>query len=457
MIPPWLAPPPPAEPVPREEVRGKYTYWRNRQLFSTYIGYIVYYFLRQNITAASPLMIRDLGVTKAAFGVFFTLHGVVYGVAKYVAGTIADRSNPRLLLSLGLLMAALCNFGLGLSSTITLLGILWVLNGFFQGFGFPPSARVLSHWFRPRERGLKWAIFNTSHQVGTFAILSLSAYWGTHYGWRYCFILPAVIGVVTALFLFAAVRDTPASLGLPPVEEPWDVDDAPVSFTPAREEESEEPGPIGIPNSEPVDEENLAILVRRRVYRNPALWLACFANFFVYAVRYGILNWSVIYLTEVKEISLVKAGLVSGIFEISGLFGCLTAGWATDRFFQSRRAPVCFFSMLLCAIWVVAYWQVPPGNWQMSAVCIAGIGFTVYGPQFLGGLMSADLAGKRAAGTAVGFHGFFGYLSLLLSGVGVSQLQAHFGWDGAYLMLAVAAVLGALVFIPIWKAGPVQE
>lgn len=455
-IPNWLAPPGPAEPVDRASVKGQYLYWRNRQLFSTYIGYIVYYFLRQNITAASPLMIKDLGVTKAAFGVFFTLHGLVYGVAKYVAGTIADRSNPRFVLSLGLLAAALCNFGLGMSSTVTVIGVLWVLNGFFQGFGFPPSARVLSHWFRPRERGVKWAIFNTSHQVGTFAILSLSAYWGSQFGWRYCFLIPAGIGVVTAAFLVAAVRDTPPSLGLPPVEEPWEVEDAPLGFTPADGLPREEPGPIGFA-ADVVIEEPLAELVRRRVYRNPALWLSCFANFFVYAVRYGILNWSVIYMTEMKQVSLVKAGLVSGIFEIAGLFGCLMAGWATDRFFQSRRAPVCFFSMLLCAVFVVAYWQVPPGNWQMSAVCIAGIGFTVYGPQFLGGLMSADLAGKRAAGTAVGFHGFFGYLSLVLSGVGVSALHAHFGWDGAYVMLAASAVLGALVFVPIWNAGPVQE
>lgn len=440
----------------RSSVKSQYLYWRHRQLFSTYIGYIVYYFLRQNITAASPLMIRDLGVTKAAFGVFFTLHGLVYGVAKYVAGTIADRSNPRFVLSLGLLAAALCNFGLATSSTVTLIGVLWVLNGFFQGFGFPPSARVLSHWFRPRERGLKWAIFNTSHQVGTFAILALSAYWGSHYGWRFCFLIPAVIGLLTSLFLVMRVRDTPASLGLPPVEEPWDVEEAPLSFTPSGELPREEAGPIGF-DTEIVKEEPLADLVRRRVYRNPALWLSCFANFFVYAVRYGILNWSVIYITEVKKLSLVKAGLVSGIFEISGLFGCLAAGWATDRFFQSRRAPVCFFSMLLCAVFIVAYWKVPPGNWQLTAAFIAGIGFTVYGPQFLGGLMSADLAGKRAAGTAVGFHGFFGYLSLMLSGVGVSALQSRFGWDGAYVMLAISSVLGALVFIPIWNAGPVQE
>ncbi|MBN9420363.1 MAG: MFS transporter [Candidatus Eremiobacteraeota bacterium] len=450
-IPKWLAPPEPAEPIPAEQVKGRYYYWRKRQLISTYIGYVVYYFLRKNIPVAAPLMIKDLGISKTAFGIFFTLHDLIYGFAKYVAGMMADRSNPRLLLPIGLVLAAVCNFAFGLSSTVMVLGVLWVLNGFFQGFGFPPSARILSHWFRPRERGLKWGIFNTSHMVGTFSIMTLSAYWGGLYGWRYCFFLPALVGVGTAVFLYSSVRDTPASLGLPPVEEPWDEDEIGVGLSPDTSESSE----IGLA-SVPVDEE-LAALVRRRVYQNPALWLACFANFFVYTVRYGILNWAAIYLTEVKNVSLVQAGLVSGIFEIAGLVGCLVAGWATDRFFQSRRAPVCFFSMLLCAGFIVAYWQAPAGNWQMSAICIAGIGFTVYGPQFLGGLMSADLAGKRAAGTAVGFHGFFGYLSGILSGIGVSALHAHFGWQGAYVMLAASAVLGALVFVPIWNAGPVQE
>ena len=164
-LPAWLAPPPAIEPVARAEIYPKYKYWRNRQLLSTYIGYIVYYFLRKNIPVAAPLMTKDLGISKAAFGMFFTLHDLIYGFAKYVAGTLADRSNPRILLSLGLLMAALCNVGFGLGSTVTVLGVLWVLNGFFQGFGFPPSARILSHWFRPRERGLKWGIFLNTPKI----------------------------------------------------------------------------------------------------------------------------------------------------------------------------------------------------------------------------------------------------------------------------------------------------
>lgn len=455
-IPNWLAPPPPGEPVPRDQVSERYRYWRHRQLSSTYIGYVTYYCLRKNIPVALPLIKSQLGITSTTIGMILTLHDLVYGFAKYLAGTIADRANPRILLSLGLLLAAAANLGFGLASTAVVLGVLWVLNGFFQGFGFPPSARILSHWFRPSERGLKWGIFNTSHQVGTFAILALGGYWGSLYGWRSCFLFPALIGLVGAIFVYASVRDTPASLGLPSVDEAWDEGQAELGFTPTPGE-SEEPGPIGFQSFEAAPEEDLAQLVRRRVYRNPALWLACLANFFVYTVRFGILNWAPLYLTQVKHCSVAAAGVMTGTFELAGLAGCLMAGWVTDRFFASRRAPACFFCMLACVAFIVAYWKAPDGNLQWSTFCLAGVGFTVYGPQFLGGLMSADLAGKRAAGTAVGFHGFFGYLSGVLSGVGMSALEQHFGWNAAYEMLTVSALLGALVFIPIWNARPVEE
>lgn len=442
----------------RQKLAQRYYYWRNRQLSATYVGYVVYYCLRKNIPIAVPLLTQDLGITKMAFGIFFTLHDLVYGAAKFVAGVAADRFNPRLLISLGLLLAALTNFGFSLGSTVAVLGSLWVLNGFFQGFGFPPSARILSYWFRPRERGVKWGIFNTSHQVGTALILALGGYLGHHYGWRAVFWGPAILGVVTALFLWWRVRDTPESLGLPPVESNWDrPEEKEVGFTqfePASQDR--EAGPIGA-GSETTQQEELSSLVRRRVYRNPAIWLSCLANFFVYSVRYGVLNWAPVYLTEVKGISLVKAGLMTGTFELAGLVGCLVAGWATDRFYSSRRAPVCVFWMLACCLFVFLFWKAPQGNIAWATFCLAGVGFTVYGPQFLGGLMSADLAGKRAAGTAVGFHGFFGYLSGLLSGMGVSFVVTHWGWDTAYALILLCSLLAALSFVPIWNARPVDE
>ena len=40
------------------------------------------------------------------------------------------------------------------------------LNGWFQGMGWPPSGRVLVHWYSVSERGGKTAIWNVAHNVG---------------------------------------------------------------------------------------------------------------------------------------------------------------------------------------------------------------------------------------------------------------------------------------------------
>ena len=58
-----------------------------------------------------------------------------------------------------------------LSSAVYALGVFWVLNGWFQGMGFPPCARGLTHWFGAGERGTKFAIWNTSHSIGAAGAL----------------------------------------------------------------------------------------------------------------------------------------------------------------------------------------------------------------------------------------------------------------------------------------------
>ena len=449
-----LLPPPPAlERVPAAEIPGKFEYWRGRLLWSSYLGYAVYYMLRKNIPIVVTSMTDDLGISITAFGIFFTLHDLTYGGAKFLSGLMADRCNPRVLVPLGLLMAALANVVFGLSSSVAVLGVAWVVNGFFQGFGFPPTARILSYWFKSSERGVKWAIFNTSHQVGTFAILVLGGYLASHYGWRSCFLLPAVLGIATTFFLYNRLRDTPDSLGLPPIET-YDPNSRQLISPHVNPDPVDEKLPRGGPVHE---EEDVASLTRRKVFRNPAIWLACAGNFFVYTVRYGVLNWAPTFLHKVKHTELTSAGFMTGCFELAGLVGCLTAGYVSDRVFQGRRAPACVFSMLACAVFVFLFWHCPEGDPGLATFYIAGIGFTVYGPQFLGGVMAADLATKRAAGAAVGLHGLFGYLSGLLSGYGLSTVVEHYGWDGAYAGLTMFAALGALPFLPIWNTGPAEE
>ena len=92
----------------------------------------------------------------------------------------------------------------------------------------------------------------------------------------------------------------------------------------------------------------------------------------------------------------------------------------------------------------------PARQRSVTLLCLSG--FFIYGPQTLVGIAAANLATKRAAASAVGLTGFFGYLSTALSGVGVGWLVERYGWDAGFLMFIAAAVVGTLLFALCWPA-----
>lgn len=92
-----------------------------------------------------------------------------------------------------------------------------------------------------------------------------------------------------------------------------------------------------------------------------------------------------------------------------------------------------------------------PSMWL--ATCLLGAaGFCIYGPQALVGIAAANIATKKAAATAVGFTGLFGYASTLVSGWGLGLLAQHYGWDVAVGALILIAVVGTLIFMAAWTA-----
>jgi len=74
------------------------------------------------------------------------------------------------------------------------------------------------------------------------------------------------------------------------------------------------------------------------------------------------------------------------------------------------------------------------------------VGFLLLGPySYLAGAMSMDFGGKRGSATAAGVIDGVGYLAGWLSGDTVARVTVAFGWKNAFLALAGAAFLTALV------------
>lgn len=177
-------------------------------------------------------MILSKRFSKGELGIALSAVSIAYGFSKFVMGTVSDRSNARMFLTLGLVLTAIINLLLGFipffTSSITIMFIMLFLVGWFQGMGWPPSGRVLVHWFSVSERGSKTSIWNVAHNVGgglmapiaTWGISMTALYnFGYLKGFEGVFIYPALLAIIIAIFSYILIRDTPQSQGLPPIEQ----------------------------------------------------------------------------------------------------------------------------------------------------------------------------------------------------------------------------------------------
>ena len=410
-----------------KEIAEKYRYWQKRVLLASIIGYATFYFVRKNLSIALPFIEHGLGIRKANLGLFLTMHGLLYGVSKFGNGFLADRGNSRAFLVVGLAASAVMNVLFGLSSAVVTMGVIWMLNGWFQGMGFPPCARLITNWFPPKELATKFSIWNSSHCIGGGLIVILCGYLVT-FGWRYCFFVPAGIALACAAYIWLTTPDTPPSVGLPEVEGTHD----------------------GTPQQQ--SREEFRAFVLKQVFGNKYIWLVSAANFFVYTVRYAVLDWGPTLLTESKHIQISHAGWMVATFEACGLVGAIIGGRITDRFLGGRAVRACLVYMILATVSIVIFWKVPVQSELLTTALLGAVGFFIYGPQCLLAVTAANLATKRAAATAVGLTSIFGYASTVLSGWGLGALADRYGWDAVFKVLLMATIAGVLLFAAAWSA-----
>lgn len=416
-----------------ERVKQEYKRWRIRTFYGMYAGYTFFYFSRKSFVFAMPSLMQDLGFSKGDLGFLASALSIAYGLSKFLSGIVADRSNPRYFMAIGLMLTGVFNIFFGLSSSIFLFAIFWSLNGWFQGWGWPPCARLLTHWYSQKERGRWWGFWNTSHSVGGALIPILAAFLAQGWGWRYALYVPGVLCILVGFFIINRLRDTPQSLGLPPIEK-------------FRND---------YPETHQGDEEEKELSVKEilveHVLKNRFIWILAISYFFVYIIRTGINDWSLLYLVEVKGYSLIAAGTTVSWFEVGGIFGSLVAGWASDKVFNGKRGPVNVLFSLGVIFALAALWFSPKSFLLLDSALLFSVGFLIFGPQMLIGMAAAELAHKKAAATATGFIGWIAYIGSASAGYPLGLVTQVWGWYGFFAVLSACGALSVLLLAPLWR------
>jgi len=428
----WFKPAPHLPRLAPVEVARRYPAYRWRIFEAAFIAYATFYVVRNNFAPVSKEIGAALHYDKSMIGDLLAGTAIAYGLGKFVMGYLADRSDARKYVAVGMLLTAALNFLFGATANYWSHLFLWTINGFVQGMGYGPCTRGLSHWYSVKERGKIFGVWNISHNIGGGIAGFLAAWCAKHWGWQSAFYVPGIIAVIGALYLFWRMRDTPQSQGLPPVEEYKN------DWPPGERHEQEL---------------NFKEMFLKYILPNRMLWILSFANIFVYIARYAMVDWGPTYLKEVKGASLTEGGFSTTVIEFAGAAGMLTMGWVSDKL-GGRRARVSVMAMIPLALAFVGILLAPAGMLWLDLVLFAVIGFLVYVPVMYSGVMSLDLTSKKAVGTAAGFVGFFGYVGRVIQGKGIGWIAQHHGWDAALWSVVGCTAVGIVLLAFLWNVRP---
>jgi len=417
-------------------VKDQYHYWRLRTLYSMFIGYALYYFARRSFTFVMPGLIEDLHFEKSELGILVSILSISYGISKFTSSTLFDRYrfSPRYFMAFGLIISGILNIIFGMSSSLIVFAICWGLNGWFQGFGWPPCARLLTCWYSQNERGSWWSTWSASLNVGAFIIPWLVGACLFYFDCRAGMYIPGIICIIGGLFLINRLRDSPQALGLPAIEVYRE------DFTGVSKKDLNEIPPT------------FKQLLFDYVLNNKYIWLLAISYFFIYVVRTGVGEWTALFLYEEKGYSRLSANGVVSLFEVGGFCGSLAAGWASDRLFRAKRGPVNVLFAIGLLLTITMFWWLPENSPQLASCMMFCIGFMTFGPQMLIGLAAAELSHKKASSTASGFVGCISYFGAAMAGYPLASIAQHHGWNGFFWVLLACAGFAIAMLLPLWNA-----
>lgn len=166
-----------------------------RQNFGVMLLYVI-----GNFSSATGISSDDMSVKLA---VVLTAMTISYGIGQVVCGFIGDKIKPQYMLTGGLALASVTNILMAMPfisspDNITLMAVLWAVNGVAHSMLWPPIVRIMSMYLTDEEYGYSAVRVSWGSQFATILLYLgcplLVSY--AHLSWRTVILICSIVGVV---------------------------------------------------------------------------------------------------------------------------------------------------------------------------------------------------------------------------------------------------------------------
>ena len=371
---------------------------------------------RFGYTMVLPAMQQGLGLSNTQAGALATANLIGYLVLSVLGGALAARYGPRVVITVGLTVAAAGMLLTGLANSFATAAVWRIVTGIGSGASNVPAMGLLAAWFVQRRRGMAAGIGVTGSSLALivlgFLVPHLLSAYGWN-GWRICWFIFAGITLGLAVLAFMILRNCPSELGLLP---------------------------IGATGESTTITAKVRELNWGRVYRSGVVW-----HLGLIYVAYGFSY--IIYMTFFTKYLIAEGGFTQEsagrLFMLMGWLSLLCGliwGSVSDRLGR-KTALVIVYIIHSVAFGLFALWPSPPG-FIISAVLF---GLSAWSIPAIMAATCGDLLGPRLAPAGLGFVTlFFGIGQAAGPSVAGIIADAGHSLSPALLLAAGVALLGAV-------------
>lgn len=407
---------PSQEKVPDDKVRETYMKLRNNTFWGATAAYSLFYLCRLSMGVVKKPIIDEGLFSASELGIIASAFYFVYAIGKFLNGFMADYCNVRRYMATGLVISSVINLIMGLIGLgqgymdfplyliYLIFALLWGVNGWVLSMGSPSGIVSLSRWFPQSRRGTFYSIFCSTPYIGEALSMVLTGSVVAALGWEYGFLVSALGGFVGVVIILTHVSDTPQSKGLPSVQELSGEEIKPVDKMPTKE-------------------------IQKYILKNPAIWVIAISCAFINLVKYGIMEWGVLYLQGARSYSLETASWIIGFSAFFAIAGTVGAGWLSDVVFKGNRVKPALISGFVSLVTLALFLLVDGGRVMMAAfVSVFSLAVGVL-YCIVSGLMAIDIVPRKATGAALGIVGISSYITIgiqnIVSGVLIDRFAVQ--------------------------------
>jgi ACS family D-galactonate transporter-like MFS transporter len=409
--------------------RAKPTRARYAMLLLIFVATVINYVDRTNLSVAAPLLSKDMKLDHAQMGLLFSAFAWTYAAFNLPGGILVDRLGSRATYALSLALWSAATAIQGLAGSFAGLFGLRLAVGAAEAPAFPSNNRVVTLWFPTRERGLATSSFVTGQYIGT-ALFTPMLFWiASSFGWREVFYVTGAIGVLFSIIWWLAYRD--------PLSSRW--------ANTAELDEMRAGGALMDGGAQM----RFSWSHVGQLFRHRQIWALCLGKFSISCTLFFFLTWFPSYLVEARGLSMLKAGGFAMTPYIAASLGVLVGGAWSDALLRrgatlsfARKAPIITGFVFATTIFLANFTQS-----NVIAVAILSFAFFAQGVSSMSWAVVSEIAPAGLVGVTGGVVNFAGNLAGIFTPIAIGLIvKATGSYHGALLLVAAAAVLGALAY-----------